>query len=286
MGYFVARLKPCPDTELSDERAFFRGNEMRRSFAALRMTVLLSSHVSEARHGAPSFFVARVGTAGPSNPVAPVAFGWDDRALFQDDKLSSPHSSRERLNGAPGLSSDPGLKATFFEPCFRGLKPPAPSVIDGAFFTPLKQRTLGWGTRAGWFCCHNVAMARIAIVGAGAIGSVLAALLQSTEQHELLLCTRRPLPHLHVDTPEGSIDIRYTNLTTPFPGGPGRLGPGGHQNVRCCWCRRMDRTSLQARCSRRGDSEWSGASRALRSLCIDGEDRAGHYRLPCRAPIT
>jgi 2-dehydropantoate 2-reductase len=58
-------------------------------------------------------------------------------------------------------------------------------------------------------------MARIAIVGVGAIGSVVAALLQSVEQHELILCTRRPLPHLHVETPEGSININYSNLTAP-----------------------------------------------------------------------
>ena len=45
-------------------------------------------------------------------------------------------------------------------------------------------------------------MARIAIVGVGAIGAVVAALLQSIEQHELILCTRRPLPHLNVETPE------------------------------------------------------------------------------------
>jgi 2-dehydropantoate 2-reductase len=69
-------------------------------------------------------------------------------------------------------------------------------------------------------CYDNGAMARIAIVGVGAIGSVLAALLQSTGQHELILCTRRPLPHLHVDTPEGSLDIRYTNLTTPSQADP------------------------------------------------------------------
>ena len=58
-------------------------------------------------------------------------------------------------------------------------------------------------------------MARIAIVGVGAIGAVIAALLQSTEQHELILCTRRPLPHLNVETPEGGININYTNATTP-----------------------------------------------------------------------
>ncbi|WP_263353147.1 2-dehydropantoate 2-reductase [Acidicapsa acidisoli] len=58
-------------------------------------------------------------------------------------------------------------------------------------------------------------MARIAIVGVGAIGAVIAALLQSIEQHELLLCTRRPLPHLNVETPEGNVHINYTNITAP-----------------------------------------------------------------------
>ena len=58
-------------------------------------------------------------------------------------------------------------------------------------------------------------MARIAIIGVGAIGAVIAALLQSLEQHELILCTRRPLPHLNVETPEGSINISYTNITAP-----------------------------------------------------------------------
>ena len=58
-------------------------------------------------------------------------------------------------------------------------------------------------------------MARIAIIGVGAIGAVIAALLQSIEQHELILCTRRPLPHLNVETPEGSINISYTNITAP-----------------------------------------------------------------------
>jgi 2-dehydropantoate 2-reductase len=63
-------------------------------------------------------------------------------------------------------------------------------------------------------------MPRIAIVGAGAIGSVIAALLESTAQHQLILCTRRPLMHLQVDTPEASIDIRFTNLTSPSQAEP------------------------------------------------------------------
>ena len=35
-------------------------------------------------------------------------------------------------------------------------------------------------------------MARIAIVGVGAIGGVVASLLQSAGRHELVLCVRRP----------------------------------------------------------------------------------------------
>jgi 2-dehydropantoate 2-reductase len=63
-------------------------------------------------------------------------------------------------------------------------------------------------------------MARIAIVGVGAIGSVIAALLQSTGQHELVLCTRSPLPCLQVETPEGSINITCANLTHPSQAQP------------------------------------------------------------------
>ena len=63
-------------------------------------------------------------------------------------------------------------------------------------------------------------MARIAIVGVGAIGAVIAASLQFTEQHELILCTRRPLPHLNVETPRGSININYSNLTAPSQAEP------------------------------------------------------------------
>jgi 2-dehydropantoate 2-reductase len=44
-------------------------------------------------------------------------------------------------------------------------------------------------------------MARIAIVGVGAIGGVVASLLQSAGQHELMLCARRPLKGLVVESP-------------------------------------------------------------------------------------
>lgn len=58
-------------------------------------------------------------------------------------------------------------------------------------------------------------MAKIAIVGVGAIGGVIAALLQSAERHEIVLCTRRPLAQLVVDTPEGQVRVDATVVTNP-----------------------------------------------------------------------
>jgi len=58
-------------------------------------------------------------------------------------------------------------------------------------------------------------MARIAIIGVGAIGSVIAALLQQSGRHEVILCTRRPLPELLVETPNGPLQIHATVFTDP-----------------------------------------------------------------------
>jgi 2-dehydropantoate 2-reductase len=61
-------------------------------------------------------------------------------------------------------------------------------------------------------------MARIAIVGIGAIGGVTAALLQQAGGHELLLCTRRPLSGLSVDTLDGVVNVHATFVTDPSDG--------------------------------------------------------------------
>jgi 2-dehydropantoate 2-reductase len=58
-------------------------------------------------------------------------------------------------------------------------------------------------------------MARIAIVGVGAIGGVTAALLQQAGGHQLLLCTRRPMSGLSVETPGGVVNVRATFATEP-----------------------------------------------------------------------
>jgi 2-dehydropantoate 2-reductase len=58
-------------------------------------------------------------------------------------------------------------------------------------------------------------MARIAIVGVGAIGGVTAAFLQQAGGHELFLCTRRPMSRLAVETPDGLVDIHAAFVIDP-----------------------------------------------------------------------
>jgi 2-dehydropantoate 2-reductase len=58
-------------------------------------------------------------------------------------------------------------------------------------------------------------MARVAVVGVGAIGGAIAGLLQSAGRHELLLCTRRPLPKFSVESPDGVVTVEAANLTNP-----------------------------------------------------------------------
>jgi 2-dehydropantoate 2-reductase len=58
-------------------------------------------------------------------------------------------------------------------------------------------------------------MARVAIVGVGAIGGALAGLLESAGCHEITLCTRRPIESLTVHTPQGDVCINAKNRTDP-----------------------------------------------------------------------
>ena len=58
-------------------------------------------------------------------------------------------------------------------------------------------------------------MARIAIVGPGAVGCVIAAWLEKTGRHEVILCARRKLGEIHVATPHGALVARPAVLTAP-----------------------------------------------------------------------
>jgi 2-dehydropantoate 2-reductase len=61
----------------------------------------------------------------------------------------------------------------------------------------------------------GVEMARVAVVGVGAIGGALAGFLETAGGHELILCTRRPMPELTVRVPDGTVRVKASNLTAP-----------------------------------------------------------------------
>ncbi len=61
-------------------------------------------------------------------------------------------------------------------------------------------------------------MARVAVVGVGAIGGVVAGLLQVAGRHEILLCSRKPIADLRIDTPDGTAVVQAKNLTDPAQG--------------------------------------------------------------------
>lgn len=61
----------------------------------------------------------------------------------------------------------------------------------------------------------EVLMARVAVVGVGAIGGVIASLVHLAGRHQITLCTRRPLGQLTVRTPKGDVHVEATNLTDP-----------------------------------------------------------------------
>jgi 2-dehydropantoate 2-reductase len=59
-------------------------------------------------------------------------------------------------------------------------------------------------------------MARVAVVGVGAIGAAVAAAVRSAGGHELLLCARRPLDEVVVELPDGSaVTLDGPLLTDP-----------------------------------------------------------------------
>lgn len=63
-------------------------------------------------------------------------------------------------------------------------------------------------------------MAKVAIVGVGAIGGALAGLLETAGGHEMTLCARRPLPQLTVKTLEREFQVQARNITDPAQAEP------------------------------------------------------------------
>lgn len=63
-------------------------------------------------------------------------------------------------------------------------------------------------------------MAKVAIVGVGAIGGTLAGLLETAGGHEITLCTRRPMPQLTIKAVDREFHVHARNITDPAQAGP------------------------------------------------------------------
>lgn len=61
-------------------------------------------------------------------------------------------------------------------------------------------------------------MPKIALIGPGAIGGLIAAWLCQDEENQVTVCARTPLQHLELETSEGTIEARPTVLTNPKQG--------------------------------------------------------------------
>ncbi len=63
-------------------------------------------------------------------------------------------------------------------------------------------------------------MARISVVGPGAMGGAVAAHLIASGQHEVSLCVRRTFPELQLTTPNGALASRPPMVTSPGAAAP------------------------------------------------------------------
>ncbi len=61
-------------------------------------------------------------------------------------------------------------------------------------------------------------MPKIALIGPGAIGGLVAAWLCQDEQNQVTVCARTPMRHLELEIPDGVIEARPTVLTDPEQG--------------------------------------------------------------------
>lgn len=61
---------------------------------------------------------------------------------------------------------------------------------------------------------------RIAVVGLGAIGGVVAAELAALGRHDVVVCVREPLQRLSVQRPQGTLDLPIRALTDPAQATP------------------------------------------------------------------
>lgn len=72
--------------------------------------------------------------------------------------------------------------------------------------------------------CHrdptDAARQTVAVVGLGGIGGVAAGCLRDADRHDVVVCARRPVEHLTLERPEGTVDVALRTLTDPMKAEP------------------------------------------------------------------
>jgi 2-dehydropantoate 2-reductase len=64
------------------------------------------------------------------------------------------------------------------------------------------------------------ARSKVAVIGLGGIGGVIAGCLRDADRHEVVICARRPAQRLILERPEGTVDVPIRALTDPAGLGP------------------------------------------------------------------
>src|SRR5260370_20685690 len=60
----------------------------------------------------------------------------------------------------------------------------------------------------------------IAVIGLGNIGGVATGCLRAADRHDVIACVRQPINHLHLERPEGNVEVSLRALTNPADARP------------------------------------------------------------------
>lgn len=80
--------------------------------------------------------------------------------------------------------------------------------------------TLPWARPASGGAAASKARCTVAVVGLGNIGAAIAGSLCDANRHDVIACTRRPMPRLILERAEGTVEVPLRTLTDPAEAAP------------------------------------------------------------------
>ena len=89
----------------------------------------------------------------------------------------------------------------------------------------------------------------VAVIGLGSIGGVAAGCLRDADRHDVIACARRPIGHLTLERPEGTVRLPLRTLTDPMAAEPADwvlLCTKAHETASAApWLERLCRASTR-----------------------------------------